>query len=436
MPVTKKTVGVLLHRSAILGYALICLVFFTTKLHAQYRFAGSFYSSFTPKVTAVGVYSNTDSTPELVLNCPTITIQPVSQTDCDGNQVSFTASINPGVPNYTYTWYRKLPSDAAFSVFSTTSNTTSTSSTLTVANIGNAQAPDGTLYYLVVTDATPCSVTSNTVTLNVNEITGITPAHTTSTLCAGSSFAYTVNTIGSVNSYQWYLNNVLIPGANSAMYSIPSASASDVGTYKVVVTFDVIGSGTTTCQRTSTSYSRQILLNPTLTGPSTLCIGSTGNVYNTDIAKTNYIWTISGGIITSGGTGNNSATVNWNTPGTGTITVVYTDPNTGCTPPVKSYSVTVNALPTVTCPANSSVCINDAAFALSDGSPSGGTYSGPGVSGSNFNPATAGVGTHTITYAYTDVTTGCTDNCQFTITVNSFPVATAGSDITTCTKEL
>ncbi len=47
------------------------------------------------------------------------------------------------------------------------------------------------------------------------------------------------------------------------------------------------------------------------------------------------------------------------------------------------------------------ICQNSPAFTLTGGSPTGGTWSGTGVSGSTFNPATAGAGTHTITYAVT-----------------------------------
>ncbi|MFZ4707518.1 MAG: hypothetical protein ACOYMF_16080, partial [Bacteroidales bacterium] len=58
------------------------------------------------------------------------------------------------------------------------------------------------------------------------------------------------------------------------------------------------------------------------------------------------------------------------------------------------------------------------AFALTGGSPTGGVYSGPGVAGGTFTPATAGVGTHTITYTFTDGN-GCSNFCTFTIQVVS-----------------
>ncbi|MCC6460407.1 MAG: hypothetical protein IT260_08040, partial [Saprospiraceae bacterium] len=70
-----------------------------------------------------------------------------------------------------------------------------------------------------------------------------------------------------------------------------------------------------------------------------------------------------------------------------------------------------------TCPSNTSVCVNAAAFTLSGGLPAGGTYSGNGVSGDQFDPSAAGVGTHTITY------TSCALACTFQITVNPLPAA-------------
>lgn len=59
-------------------------------------------------------------------------------------------------------------------------------------------------------------------------------------------------------------------------------------------------------------------------------------------------------------------------------------------------------VPNVTLAPLNDVYYTDPAFALSGGSPAGGTYSGPGVSGNQFNPSAAGVGTYTITYSYSE----------------------------------
>jgi Zn-dependent metalloprotease len=63
------------------------------------------------------------------------------------------------------------------------------------------------------------------------------------------------------------------------------------------------------------------------------------------------------------------------------------------------------------------VCLNDGTFNLSGGSPAGGAYSGPGVSGGIFNPSVAGAGSHTIVYTYTD-STNCTATIPATVVVD------------------
>ncbi len=71
-------------------------------------------------------------------------------------------------------------------------------------------------------------------------------------------------------------------------------------------------------------------------------------------------------------------------------------------------------------------CVNAGSFSLSGGTPTGGTYTGTGISaGSFFNPAAAGPGTHTINYSVT--ASGCTSSATNTIVVNALPHVTAFS---------
>lgn len=116
--------------------------------------------------------------------------------------------------------------------------------------------------------------------------------------------------------------------------------------------------------------------------------------------------------------------------GAHTITYTYSDGNT-CSNSC-SFTITVHDLPTVSCPGNSSVCINDASFALSGATPTGGNYTVDGVAATNFDPATAGVGDHTITYTYSDGN-NCSNLCSFTITVNSNPTIGTITPYSTCT---
>jgi hypothetical protein len=103
--------------------------------------------------------------------------------------------------------------------------------------------------------------------------------------------------------------------------------------------------------------------------------------------------------------------------GTQTVTYTFTDGN-GCTDDA-STAITVNTAPTVgfTSPV-SNMCLNHTALTLSGGTPAGGTYSGTGVTGGNFNPATAGAGNHVITYSFTDAN-GCDGQATFTINVSA-----------------
>jgi uncharacterized protein (TIGR02145 family) len=98
------------------------------------------------------------------------------------------------------------------------------------------------------------------------------------------------------------------------------------------------------------------------------------------------------------------------------------------TPPGQCFGadtvyITVNPLPVVTLAPLTSVCIDVPPFALTGGSPAGGNYSGPGVSGGIFTPSAAGAGTHTIAYTYTDAN-GCTNSDAKPITVYALPVVT------------
>ncbi|WP_139959334.1 T9SS type B sorting domain-containing protein [Flavicella sediminum] len=101
--------------------------------------------------------------------------------------------------------------------------------------------------------------------------------------------------------------------------------------------------------------------------------------------------------------------------GNNTINYTFTNTN-GCTES-KDITITVNPLPVISMTPQSALCIEAPSEQLT-ASPAGGTFSGTGVSTSGlFNPQTAGVGTHTITYEYTDGNS-CTNSDSISVTVN------------------
>jgi hypothetical protein len=106
-------------------------------------------------------------------------------------------------------------------------------------------------------------------------------------------------------------------------------------------------------------------------------------------------------------------------PGTHEVVYDYSDAN-GCSGSA-STTITVYELPIVSLADFGDVCADSDPFALTGGLPEGGTYSGPGVSADTFDPIAAGLGTHTITYTYTDAN-GCTSAATAEITVVDVPV--------------
>lgn len=84
---------------------------------------------------------------------------------------------------------------------------------------------------------------------------------------------------------------------------------------------------------------------------------------------------------------------------------------------IVTINLTVNQNPTVTGTTSAStVCLDDADVTLT-GTPAGGTWSGPGVTGSNFDPS-VGAGAQVLTYSYTD-NNNCSGTAVVTVNVNA-----------------
>jgi PKD repeat protein len=83
-----------------------------------------------------------------------------------------------------------------------------------------------------------------------------------------------------------------------------------------------------------------------------------------------------------------------------------------------SQTIVVGSIPSVEISTPfESVCNTAGGFSL-NGNPSGGSYSGPGISGNVFSPTTAGVGNHVVTYTYAG-NNGCSASDFLTITVDN-----------------
>jgi gliding motility-associated-like protein len=142
----------------------------------------------------------------------------------------------------------------------------------------------------------------------------------------------------------------------------------------------------------------------------------------------NYLWKCTGGSPSSASTLNPGA-LTYNVAGTYSIKLTATNE---CGIGTDSESFTVNTPPSVSVGANDSVCINGNNISL-NGSPTGGTWTGTGISGNIFYPLTAGVGNFVLKYVYKSTTTQCKDSATQTIKV--YPKPSADFSFTTVCRD-
>ena len=255
---------------------------------------------------------------------------------------------------------------------------------------------------------------------------GITTQPSGSSMCVTSGNAsFTVVPSGTAPfTYQWQYNNgtwvdvadgtpagATYTNATTATLDMAGITAAANYQYRVIITNC---SGGNTITSNAATLAVNALPTVTFTGSlATQCVTST-------------TYAITGGAPAGGSySGPGVAGSNFNASvagaGTHTITYTYTDIN-GCIN-FATNTIIVNALPTVTFTGSlAAQCVTSTTFALTGGAPAGGTYSGPGVTGTNFDASVAGAGTHTLTYTYSDIN-GCTNTASNTITVNPLPAA-------------
>jgi hypothetical protein len=147
-------------------------------------------------------------------------------------------------------------------------------------------------------------------------------------------------------------------------------------------------------------------VKPIIGGINTFCSGLSSQLsVSNPCAGCTYTW--------SNGTIGTSTTVtaagNYQVTASNNCGTISSDP----------YGVTVNTTPQpIINNLSNAYCLASANATLT-ASPSGGTFSGNGISGNIFSPSGAGTGTHTITYTVTQ--NGCTGTATQTVTVSTSP---------------
>lgn len=310
---------------------------------------------------------------------------------------------------YPITWSPSTGLNTTSGPSVTASPATTQTYTATATNGSCTSAQSVTVTVNPKPDGASISVDNNTVCQN-----GTAPVITFSANVGTGPYTFTYNINGGANQ-----TITTASGANPLSVNLPVPTAT-AGTYVYTITnlSDIY------CTNTATG-SVTVTVNATtpvdFSGlPSTIC---------TNAATVTLTPTVSGG--TFSGTGVSGSTFNPAVAGAGgpyTITYTYTN-GSGCVS-TATHTVTVNAVTTPTFSGLPATICNNAAAVTLTGTPSGGTFSGTGISGNTFDPAVAGAGgPYTITYTYTNGS-GCTASSSQTVTVTTCtPFATLELDV-------
>lgn len=382
-------------------------------------------ANITPTATNVGTFSATPaglsfvstSTGEINIagsSAGTYTVTNTTSGTCpDVKTVTLTLTNAPSA-NFTYanTTYCTADSDPSPSFGSGASAGTFSASPAGLSiNVSNGlvdlSASSAGTY--TITNDIPAGGGCPAATANTSITIGATPTMNVLpnvTVCSGATVsAATITVTPGTATFGWTNSQTAVGLAANGIGSVPSFTATNAGSSPITSTVSYAAMNGS-CPSANQSYT--ITVNP---NPNAM-IAAVNSLCSND-PSVSLVATPAGGTFT--GTG---MTGNLFDPAVGAgshvITYSFTDAN-NCTG-TATTTITVNAEPTVTLGAFTSVCLQSPSFALTGGLPAGGSYTGTGVSSGSFSPSTAGVGAQNITYNYIDAN-GCSSAASQSITV-------------------
>ncbi|HNP17681.1 MAG TPA: PKD domain-containing protein, partial [Fulvivirga sp.] len=369
---------------------------------------------------------------------PTLQTSVAAQTICDGDMTNIVLTNPNNVANTNFSW--TVTPTAGITGASAGSGGPSTATIAqTLNNSGNAP---GTVTYDIKPTANSCDGASRSIIVTVNP----TPTLATTgneTICSGETTSIMLSNPNNVanTSFSWVvLNNInsvsgavngsgtaitqsLFVNSNSPAGSVtyritPSANNCDGAFQDVVVTVNPLpvafaGFDYAICA------DGEVFLTASLTGSATSGTWTGGN--NASGFSNNPV--INNEEITYSFDQTDSLA------GFVTFTLTTNDPDGAgpCSSVSDQITVIINSLPVVSfTDLPDSIAENDAPINLF-GSPSGGIFSGDGISGNSFNPAGGNVlEDNFVTYTFTDAN-GCTNSQTQKIFINGKPLIVIGN---------
>lgn len=324
---------------------------------------------------------------------------------CSG--ATFTYTATSATPSATFAWSRATITGI------TEVGTTGTANVSEV--LTNTTGLPINVIYVYTTTLSICSNIQN-VTVTVNPKPSLSSSLTPPSICTGTAFTYTPTSLSSGAAFTWAraavtgISNLAATGSGNVNETLTNTTTSPISVTYVYIT---TANGCTNApgQNVVVTVGQVPVLSSSLT-PS-VCSGTTFTYTATSTTPgVSFSWiraTVSG-IAEPGtsGTANVSEILTNTTTSPVTVTYAYITNASGCAGGSQNVVVTVYNKPTVSlAPFTDTVCFQAPAFALTGGSPAGGTYAGAGVSAGMFTPSLASVGPISITYTVT--VSGCSN---------------------------
>lgn len=368
--------------------------------------------------------SPTSNSALLTVNSPAaITSQPTGLSQCTGTSATFCVTATG--TNLTYQWEVSTAGCAG----PWTSIPAATSNCYTIPSV--TAAMNNTGYRCRVTAACGATITSDCALLTVATSVNITSNPSNQTICEGTNTSFTVAANGAT-SYQWQVST----DGGVTYNNVPATAPYSGGTTTTLTItntpasfnnnrYRAVASNAGGCApATSTAAILTVNSFPVITTQPqnlTICEGAGATfsvVATTAVGALSYQWQVStdGGTTysnISGATSSSFAQANVIGQNGYRFRVIVT---AGCGSSTSTAAIlTVNASPAVTFSPPATICVSDPALTLT-ASPTGGVFSGSGVSGSTFSPSVAGTGPKVVTYTVGNA--GCQSTVARTILVN------------------
>ncbi len=385
--------------------------------------------------TSGGSYS---STAGLTLDANTGAIIPSSSTP-GTYTVTYTVAAAGGCASISTTASVTITAQPTASIsYSGTpfcTNGTTGSVTLTGTTGGSYSSTSGLSLDANTGDINPTTSTPGTytVTYTIAASAGCGAVTATTSVTVNAAPTATISYNGPYCTSELIGQNPLITGnAGGTFASVPTGLSINGTTGTINPSTSIAGTYTITYTVPAVSGCSSVSANATVVINALPLVSFTGlaSSYCQGATISSLVGTPSGGSFAGLGVVGNNFDPSLTTAGQVSVTYTFTDVN-GCTAS-SVQQTTINANPVVSFASLNPLCVNDQALVLSGGLPTGGVYSGPGVTAGTFDPSVAGSGVHTLVYTFTDAN-GCSGIANQTITVNALPVVELqGLDLAYC----